>query len=215
MEGSALRTLRMFQSLCGQKFLKNVLLTTTQWSNVDPSEGGFRENSLRNGDFWGGLIDKGATLQRFHGTRESGLELIRKLMPNERKPLDIQVQIVNQRMSLLETDAGKCVNEELIALEKRHKEQIESLERERREAIEARDDELGEILTAEQAKVRENLKKAAAEKRLLAELHTAGAGRPKSRERELRKEVEGSRRLSSRSALQSAGNPRQRHAPRI
>jgi hypothetical protein len=215
MEGSSLKNLRMFQRLCGQKFLKNVLLTTTQWSNVDPSEGGVRENSLRNGDFWGGLIDKGATLQRFHGTRESGLELIRKLMPNERKPLDIQVQIVNQHMSLLETDAGKCINEELIALEKRQKEEIESLERERREAIEARDDELGEILTAEQAKVRENLKKAAAEKRFLAELHTAGAGSPKSRERELRKEVEGSRRLSSGSALQSTGNPRQRHAPRI
>ncbi|KAG0641238.1 P-loop containing nucleoside triphosphate hydrolase protein [Tuber brumale] len=213
MGGSALKNLRMFQSLCGQKFLKNVFLTTTQWSNADPEEGGVRENSLRNGDFWGGLIEKGATMQRFHGTRESGLELIRKLMPNERKPLDIQIQIVNQHMTLLETGAGKCINEELIALEKKKKEEIESLERELQEAIKARDNEVGEIIMAEQAKVRENLEKAAAEKRLLAELHAAGAGM-KAGEREVRKKVEKSRRLSSGDARRSTGNTRQLHAQR-
>jgi len=32
MEGSAMRNLRMFPSLCGQEVLGNVLLTTTQWT---------------------------------------------------------------------------------------------------------------------------------------------------------------------------------------
>jgi len=181
MGGSALKNLRMFQSLCGQKFLKNVFLTTTQWSGVDPAEGGVRENSLRNRDLWGGLIDKGATLQRFYGTRESGLELIRGLMLNKRKPLDIQVQIVDRHMTLLETDAGKCINEELIAQEKKHKEEIESLERERREAVKARDNEMKEILMAEEAKSRKSLEKVAAEKKLLAELHAAEIERRKER----------------------------------
>ena len=88
MEGSAMVNLRMFQSLCGQKVLENVLLTTTQWSKVDPAEGQAREDSLRDEGLWGGLIDRGATLQRFHGTRESGLELVHKLMSNTQKPLD-------------------------------------------------------------------------------------------------------------------------------
>ncbi|PWW73767.1 hypothetical protein C7212DRAFT_346713 [Tuber magnatum] len=59
MEGSALKNLRMFQSLYGRKFLKNIFLAKTQWSSADPAKGQVRENSLRNGDFWGGLIDKG------------------------------------------------------------------------------------------------------------------------------------------------------------
>ncbi|KAG0634940.1 hypothetical protein HOY80DRAFT_1058450 [Tuber brumale] len=59
MEGSALKNLRMFQSLYGRKFQKNIFLTKTQWSSADPAKGEVRENSLRNGDFWGGLIDKG------------------------------------------------------------------------------------------------------------------------------------------------------------
>jgi len=112
----------MFQSLCGQEVLGNVLLTTTQWPNVDPVEGQAREDDLRGEGFWGGLIRSGATLQRFNGTRESGLELICKLMFSTRKPLDIQDEIVEQ-------NAGKCINEELIALEK-NKEKVESLERE-------------------------------------------------------------------------------------
>ncbi|KAG0125528.1 P-loop containing nucleoside triphosphate hydrolase protein [Tuber indicum] len=175
MEGSALKNLRMFQSLCGQIFLKNVFLTTTQWSNVDQAEGGVRENSLQNPDFWGGLVDKGATLQRFHGTRESGLELIRKLMPNERKSLDIQVQIVDQGLSLLETEAGKYINRELIAQEKKHKEEMESLKRDFEEAVKERDNEMKGIIAAEQEKARKNLEKVAAEKISLAELHAVEA----------------------------------------
>ncbi|RPA99843.1 hypothetical protein L873DRAFT_1737537 [Choiromyces venosus 120613-1] len=183
MEGSALKNLRMFQKLCGPGALQNVLLTTTQWANVNPADGEFRENRLRNEDFWGGLIGKGATLQRFDGTRESGLELIHKLMSNTPKALDIQGQIVDQHMSILETDAGKTINEELIAREKKYKEELESLERERQEAIRAKDDEMKEILAQEQAKAQKNLEKAAAEKKMLAELHAAEIEKRERREK--------------------------------
>jgi hypothetical protein len=181
MGGSALKNLRMFQGLCGQKVLKNVLLTTTQWSNVDSAEGGVRENSLRKVDFWGGLIDRGATLQRFHGTRESGLELIRKLMPNEREPLDIQVQIVNQHMTLLETNVGIRINEELIALEKKHREEIESLKKAFAEVIEAKDNEKREII-AEKVKAQEELGKVEAERSLLERLHLEEVEKRKERD---------------------------------
>ena len=164
----------MFQSLCGQEALENVLLTTTQWSKVDQAEGEHRESRLRNQDFWGGLIHKGATLQRFSGTRESGLGLIDLLVLKTPKPLCIQDQIVKQQMTLLETDAGKFMNEELAAQEKKHKEELESLEKERQEAIRAKDDENNQILAVEQAKIREKLKKAATEQKLLEEgLHAA------------------------------------------
>jgi hypothetical protein len=171
MGGSALKNLKMFQKLCGQRALGNVFLTTTQWSKVDPKEGNLRETELRSRDFWGRLLQKGAGLRRFQGNRESGLELIRELMSKIPKPLDIQEQIVNQKMTLIETDAGQSINEELIAQEKKYKAELESLERERQEAIMAKDDEMREMVAEEQAKAQEKLAKAAAEREMLAKLH--------------------------------------------
>ncbi|PUU74176.1 hypothetical protein B9Z19DRAFT_1033631 [Tuber borchii] len=170
MEGSAMRNLRMFQKLCGQQVLENVLLTTTQWSNVNPAEGQAREDGLRDEGLWGGLISKGATLQRFYGTRESGLELINVLVSRTRKPLHIQDQIVKQRMTLLETDAGRFLNEELAAQEKALKERLVSLESRFQEAMGT----VGTVgcglksLMEEQAKSQKKLEMAEAGMKLLA-----------------------------------------------
>ena len=173
MEGSAMKNLRTLQSLCGQEALENVLLTTTKWSKVNPVVGRAREDSLRAERFWGRLIDKGATLERFHGTRDSGFELIHKLMSNIPKPLMIQEQIVSQNMTLFETDAGQCLNEELIAQEKRLQVELESLEKELQAVIEANDDEARRALLKERAETQNKLEEAEAGMKLLAELHAA------------------------------------------
>ena len=190
MEDSAIRNLRLFQGLCGQAALENVLLTTTHWSNVNLAEAELREAKLRNRDFWGALIDKGATLQRFQGTRDSGLDLIKKLMSRTRKPLHIQDQIVEQNMTLLETNAGQCINKELMGQERRFKERMKSLEEEVRGAIEEVGDELRAMsagmkaLLDEKAKAQKELEKAVAEMKLLTELHAAEAKLRETRERQ-------------------------------
>ncbi|PWW78611.1 hypothetical protein C7212DRAFT_21302, partial [Tuber magnatum] len=173
MDGSSVKNLRMFQKLCGRGALKNVFLTTTQWSKVtDQAEGEIRERALcKERNFWGLLIERGATLQRFHGTRESGLKLIDQLMPKQPAALDIQDQIVTQKKTIVETDAGQCINEELIAQEEKYKKEIESLERDCQAAIKEKDEEMKELLAEERAKAQEKLEKAAAEKRRLAEMH--------------------------------------------
>jgi len=183
IEGSAMRNLRMFQSLCGQEILGNVLLTTTQWSNVDPAVGQAREDNLRDEGFWGGLIRRGAILQRFHGTRESGLELIRGLMFNTRMPLDIQEQMVEQQMTLLETNAGKCITEELIALEMKFKEKVKSLEEQFRNTMEAMGEEMRVLMDAKE-KTQQELERVTDQMRLLTESHAAEVKKRKAKERE-------------------------------
>ena len=163
-----MRSVRIFQNLCGQKVLENVLLTTTQWSSVDPVEGQAREDNLRDKGLWGGLIGKGATLQRFHGTRESGLELISKLMSKTLKPLHIQDELVSQQMTLPETNAGKCVNEELVAQREKFKERLGSLEKRLQEAM-GTVGTMGcglQSLMEEQAKIQEKLEKVEARMKL-------------------------------------------------
>jgi len=164
--------------------MENVFLTTTQWSNVNPAEGQAREDNLRDEGLWGGLIRNGASLQKFHGTRESGLSLIHKLMSNTRKPLDIQDQIVEQRMTLLETNAGKCINEELIAQEKRFKEKVESLEKRLQEAVKTQDGQMSRIFIQEQEKAQNEQEKAEAGMKLLVELHAVEVKKREARERE-------------------------------
>ena len=97
----------MLQKLCSPSALQNVLLTNTQWPKVDPEAGGSREKTLRDHSHWRELVAKGAAIERFMGTSESGLELIDKLMKKEPKPLLIQPQMVNEGKVLEETDAGK------------------------------------------------------------------------------------------------------------
>ena len=184
-----MKNLRMFQSLCGQDVLTNVLLTTTHWSDVNLADGEYRENSLRKQDFWGGLISKGATLERFYGTKESGLELIHKLMLNTRKPLHIQDQIVNQHMTLLETSAGKCINEELNAQKEKFEKELESLKEQHQEAMERKDEEMKVILAAEREKAQKKLDKAAAEMVLLQQFHAAEIKRRDDEDRERREEA--------------------------
>ena len=132
-----------------------------------------REDDLRQQEFWGGLISKGASLERFMNTRESGLELIYKLMKKEPKPLHIQDQIVEKGMALVETDAEKFINDELISLQKKYEKDLGTLERERQNAAMEKDDEMEKILAQVQAKAQERLEKVAAERKLLAGLSEA------------------------------------------
>ena len=186
MEGSAMGNLKMFRSLCGQEALKNVLLTTTQWSSVKPADGEHREDSLKEDGFWGGLISKGATLQRFTGDRESGLELIRKLIPKTPERLEIQDEIVERKMNLADTDAGRCLNEELIALVEKLKGELESVKRECRVAMEEKERE-----------VNEKLEKAEHERKKLAELHEKEVNRLKEEEEKNLKEIRRLKKIGS------------------
>ena len=172
----------MFQNLCGQEALENVFLTTTQWLNADQAEGRAREDSLQDERCWGGLIAKGATLQRFYGTRESGFELIHKLMSNTQLPLSIQEQIVKKNMTLLETNAGKCINRELTARGKKLREKVDSLGNRRDDAMRTIGRDM-ENLRREQAIAMEMLKRAEAGMKLLTELHVAGVKKREAKER--------------------------------
>jgi len=160
MEGSALKNLRMFRSLCGEKALHNVLLTTTHWSSVDPKKGAARERELRESpNFFKGLLDRGASLERFMGDRGSGLELVHKLMGSIPEALDIQYQIVDERKALKDTPAGQTINAELIALEKKYQEDLQNTKDDLKHAMETKDKEMEAILTKERDLAEQRIKK--------------------------------------------------------
>ena len=144
--------LGMFQKLCGSSALQNVLLTTTRWSNVYRADEGRQEEHLRKSLYWKELVAKGATIERFMGTRESGLELIHKLIKKEPVSLLIQDQMVKENMTLAETDAGKHLRT------RERLEHLDSILWESKVVIE-RYDKRKETPAQEPAKTKENWKR--------------------------------------------------------
>lgn len=95
----------------------------------------------------------------------------------EPKPLRIQDQMVEKGTALVDTDVGKFMNDELISLQKKYEKDLQDIKREHQMAIKEKYDLLKEILEEQQAMVKKILKRAAAERKYLADLHEVQMGR--------------------------------------
>lgn len=101
----------MFRELCGKENFKNVVLVTTMWDEVTEEVGSARENELQS-DFWRSMINLGSTIHRFDGTVESAWKIISCLSvapPVQRRPLQIQREMVDNHVPLHRTAAGRAV----------------------------------------------------------------------------------------------------------
>ena len=119
MSGPAFKNLKMFRLLCGDSALPNVVLATTRWSNPAHKQE-YQEQQERQAElisrpeYWGELIHQGATSALYDGTYASALRIILHL--EERSPivLDIQRQMVDDGYPLLQTAAGRCLDDDLM-----------------------------------------------------------------------------------------------------
>lgn len=154
MEGSALRNLKMFRKLCGDEPLKNVLLATTFWEKVEAEVGDRREQELVSvPEFWGDMVEYGSEVVRFTGTARSALEIVEQFFDRATVTLKIQDELVNEGKKLVDTDAGASLAEELVALQRKHSEQLAQVEKDMREAIADKDEQLKKILEKEQKRL--------------------------------------------------------------
>jgi hypothetical protein len=159
MEGSALRNLKMFRQLCGKEPLKNVILATTFWSKVDKEDALRREEQLRTTpEFWGDMLARGSTMKRLID-QSSALDLVSLLIKKPQVTLQIQHELVEDNKSLVDTAAGQAVNEELIRLAQKHKEDMERVQKEIQEALEERDLEMQQILEQQQNRLDKEIDK--------------------------------------------------------
>ena len=82
-QGSSVKTLNIFQKICGKHALKNVLLVTTRWHEVDESLGAKRERELRD-QFWKYMLSNQSTMIRYHGDHDSAVTIASQLLSNRR-----------------------------------------------------------------------------------------------------------------------------------
>lgn len=129
--GTAMKNLRMFQKLVGEDSMKNVVLVTTMWGKLQPSDDGdARVKQLtETGKFWGGMITNGARHERYDGTEEEALRIIHMMVNNAPYKLQIQEELDNGQ-TLADTAAGKEVADRLETLKAHHAEEVKELKKE-------------------------------------------------------------------------------------
>ena len=113
MGGTTLKNLAVFKDLCGRDSLKNVILVTTMWDEVqDQSTGSEREKELLS-NFWKDMVDHGSRTYRFGGSPESAWEIINHLDLNgsreRRTSLQIQREMVDENTPFDQTSAAKTL----------------------------------------------------------------------------------------------------------
>ncbi|KAI5985490.1 hypothetical protein EDD15DRAFT_1632453 [Pisolithus albus] len=112
------RNYNIFKELCGKDNCKNVIFVTTMWDDVWEEVGSERERDLQS-DFWRAMISLGSTTRRFEGTTESAWKIINSLCDSrtaERRPLQIQRELVDAYLPLHQTAAGKAIIDRLFFL---------------------------------------------------------------------------------------------------
>jgi hypothetical protein len=166
MAGSSITNLNMFKKLRGEDAYKHVVLATTMCDNlVGPKvsygvEDRERELLQRN-DWWGLMHQRGSAVIRHRGDRPSALEIIDYLLSfRSLVKLQIQKQLVDEERSLEETDAGQEYGKELQKLKAQYGEQLVALERSHKQALIDQEAELAETLRAEREYVEERLDEA-------------------------------------------------------
>ncbi|KAJ5211292.1 hypothetical protein N7491_011112 [Penicillium cf. griseofulvum] len=104
MQASAKRNLMIFHELCGQDFLKKVILVTTMWDQISTTKGVKRENYLINEPaFWGFMLKKGSSLHRHDNTRNSAMEIVHRLAKID-MPATTELQAMEARKIKLSED---------------------------------------------------------------------------------------------------------------
>ena len=109
MQGSALRNFQMFQKICGDQALKNVVLLTTMWDKLkDEMEGLDRDQELRE-NFWSLMEEKGSYIARFDGSPEMAESMIAMLLAKDSIVLNIQKELQDKGKRLDQTSAGRLL----------------------------------------------------------------------------------------------------------
>ncbi|KAI0184668.1 P-loop containing nucleoside triphosphate hydrolase protein [Xylaria flabelliformis] len=148
MQGSALKNISLFRSLCGDDSLKKVLLVTTMWDIAEGDIAESRERQLKETKkYWGGMVAKGSQVIRHDNTRQSAFALIETFINYDSKiVLNIQSEMVDDHKPLERTEVGNDIKEILAEQNEKLRRDIQQVEFELREALKKKDEEFAEAL---------------------------------------------------------------------
>jgi len=145
MSGSSLKSLRIFEKICGERNFQDVVIVTTMWNSLKTKEAHdaatMRENMMgERPEFFGTMIRGGARMEQYQGDTYSGIRIVESLADRWRT-VSLQLQREMRRgvaTKLEDTTAGRFIDGELANAREKYETQKRELEQ---CAEEAEDDE--------------------------------------------------------------------------
>lgn len=157
IESSVIRNFKMFRQLCGKEALNSVVLATTFWSSLAEADGLSREQELRTRpELWGAMLSHGSIMKRLID-QQNALDIVGMLIGKPRVTLQIQHELVEDNKLLVDTAAGKVMNEELLRVMHYSQEQLDSVKQHLHEAVKEHDYTLQPLLAGEQQRIQREL----------------------------------------------------------
>ncbi|KAH7123528.1 P-loop containing nucleoside triphosphate hydrolase protein [Dendryphion nanum] len=146
--GSSLRSLRIFEHICGEDNFSSVTLVTSMWDVLetegDREMGETREEELKSTDrFFGKMVSKGARVMRYEGNLASSQAIINQVT-RQKTPIitALQREMAETGMQLGETTVGNYLREGIVQAQKRYIAERAELDEAFEEANRERDEDL-------------------------------------------------------------------------
>ena len=137
MTGSMKKNLRMLNSLVGKDNMKNYVLVSSKWRSEDLGVAHRNESeSINNADYWGLLLEAGAQIARYQGSRHSALEIIEMSKRAGAFIPQLTQEYVIEGKELYKTAAGRAIDEDAAKALEDHKKDLLRLREEHRQALE-------------------------------------------------------------------------------
>ena len=154
MTGSAFKNLRTFRKLCGRESMSSVIMATTMWDSESAAVGDKREVELKEtAEWWGDMMREGSRVVRHSNDHHSAMNIISHLVDrNTTTVLGLQKEMVDEKRSLENTEAGREVESELVKERQRFERQLELTRKDMVEAIANNDKKHIEEIAKEQQK---------------------------------------------------------------
>ncbi|PCH38685.1 hypothetical protein WOLCODRAFT_51809, partial [Wolfiporia cocos MD-104 SS10] len=116
VSGITRENFEIFSKICGNNAMEILSIVTTMWEDVTEEKGAARERELASKViFFKDAIDQGAQMKRHHNTKESAIAITETILGTSRTPhvLQLQREIVDDRMELPQTAAGTQLHTDL------------------------------------------------------------------------------------------------------
>lgn len=139
-----METFRLFRKICGDDAMKNVMIVTNMWEEVDAKVGLKREEEIKS-NFFKDAFDHGAQMCRHYGTPDSAKDIVRQTLQLDPRVLRVQDEMVKEKKSVPDTDAGIQLLVELDAETERRQKEIRNLRSELDALGGAHDDEVAKV----------------------------------------------------------------------
>ena len=182
--GSSVKTLEIFKKICGEMALKNVVLVSTRWNEVDEATGAIREQQLRD-DFWAYMLGHGSTLARFYGSTDSAIGIASQLVSRQSIVLELQRELIDEKKALKETVAGSYLSDDLSEMKAQYQRELQDLDR-LRQTLQANDNAMRRRVQADWAREQQRLQTAQEDeerlrKEIAAEVHAEIEGKKRKK----------------------------------